>query len=418
MELKGKIKFFEEETEIIYPEDFNLCKKKISEMIGLNEEEMLEKISLYYNDEDGDKVIINEKIDYDLFINYLKENKKDLISLVIELKEQSENLANKISKAILDYKEKHSEEINLIKKGLESNEENMNKINNDEINNNVINNNEINNEIIDNDKINIIKEEKKDNMNQINIYDILDYDFDELNEISDEFKINNYNDNHNKINDNEKNENDIDNIKLDNDLSKNINMENHHSITYQETCKFCKANPLYDVFYFCTKCNYIMCSKCEKEKGSLDSHPLFKIQTIKQYMNSNIKLEKNIINHFKEYKDVIKGVFTSFTDIIQKKKNDNKNNNENDNANDNKNKNNYNKTNDLKNKVGNNNNNIYLKPNFNDRDNSNKDENNYKALAQELINNYKLDGVSEEKLEEALKLTNGDVNEALQSLFI
>ena len=158
MDLKGKIKFFEDEIEVIYPEDFNLCKKKISEMIGLNEEEMLEKISVYYNDEDGDKVIINEKIDYDLFINYLKENKKDLISLVIELKEQSENLANKISKAILDYKEKHSEEINLIKKELESNEENMNKINNDETDNNVINNNEINNEIIDNDKINIIKE--------------------------------------------------------------------------------------------------------------------------------------------------------------------------------------------------------------------------------------------------------------------
>jgi len=411
MELKGKIKFFEDEIEIIYPEDFNLCIKKISEMIGLNEEEMLEKISVYYNDEDGDKVIINEKIDYDLFINYLKENKKDLISLVIELKEQSENLVNKISKEILDYKEKHSEEINIIKKELESNEENVNKINNDKINNN-----EINNDKKDSDNINIIKEEKKDNMNKINNYDILDYDFDELNEISDENKINNYNDNHNKINDNEKNENDIDNIKLDNDLSKNINMENHHSIIYRETCKFCKAYPLYDVFYFCTKCNYIMCSKCEKEKGSLDSHPLFKIQTREQYMNSNIKLEKNIINHFKEYKDVIKGVFTSLTDIIQKKKNDNKNNNENDNANDNK--NNYNKTNDLKNKVGNNNNNINLKPNANDRDNSNKDENNYKALAQELINNYKLDGVSEEKLEEALKLTNGDINEALQSLFI
>ena len=351
-----------------------------------------------------------------MFINYLKEYKKDLISLVIELKEQSENLANKISKAILDYKEKHSEEINLIKKELESNEENMNKINNDEIDNNVINNNEINNEIIDNDKINIIKEEKKDNINQINIYDILDYDFDELNEISDEFKINNYNDNHNKINDNEKNENDIDNIKLDNDVSKKINVEKEHSITYPETCKFCNANPLYDVFYFCTKCNYIMCSKCEKKKGSLDSHPLFKIQTRDQYMNSDIKLEKNIINHIKGYGDVIKGVFTSFSDIIQKKKNDNKINNENDNTNTNK--NNYNKNIDSKNNVNNNNNNnIYLKPNDNDRNNSIKDDNNYKALAQELKFNYNLDNISDEKVEEALKLTNGDINKALQSLF-
>ena len=28
MEYKGKIKFFEDETEVLYPEDFNLCKKK------------------------------------------------------------------------------------------------------------------------------------------------------------------------------------------------------------------------------------------------------------------------------------------------------------------------------------------------------------------------------------------------------
>ena len=395
MEYKGKIKFFEDETEVLYPEDFNLCIKKISEMIGLEEEEMLEKISLYYNDEEGDKVILNEKDDYEMFINYLKENKKNLVTLVIEIKEQSENLVNKISKEFIDYKEKHSEEINNLNKNeLENNEEIINKINNIDINNDKINNDKIN--------INKNKEEKKDNMNQIN-YDILDYDYDELNEIL----INNNNNNHNKIN-----ANDIDNIKNDNDFAKKNDVKSNHSISYPETCKFCKANPLYDIFYFCTKCNYVMCSNCEKEKGTLDIHPIFKIQTLDQYMNSDLKLEKNIVNHLKGYGDVLKGVVTSITDIFQNKKNDD--NNENNNIN----RNNYNKNPYLNNKDNKNNNNININLKNNNDNNKIEDKNNYIALAQEIKSNYALDNISLEKVEEALKLNNGDIIKALQSLFI
>ena len=152
-----------------------------------------------------------------------------------------------------------------------------------------------------------------------------------------------------------------------------------------------------------------MCSKCEKEKGTLDIHPIFKIQTLDQYMNSDLKLEKNIVNHLKGYGDVLKGVATSITDIFQNKKNDD--NNENNNIN----KNNYNKNPDLNNK---NNNNININLKNNNDNNKIEDKNNYTALAQEIKSNYALDNISLEKVEEALKLNNGDIIKALQSLFI
>ena len=69
MEYRGKIKFYEEEMDVPFPEDFNLCKKKIGEMVGLPENELLQKISLYYNDEDNDKILLTEESDYKIFFN-------------------------------------------------------------------------------------------------------------------------------------------------------------------------------------------------------------------------------------------------------------------------------------------------------------------------------------------------------------
>ena len=69
MEHRGKIKFYEEEMDVLFPEDFNLCKKKIGEIVGLPENELLQKISLYYNDEDNDKILLTEENDYKIFFN-------------------------------------------------------------------------------------------------------------------------------------------------------------------------------------------------------------------------------------------------------------------------------------------------------------------------------------------------------------
>ena len=44
---KYEIKFYEETMDILFPEYFNLCIKKLGEMIGLTESEVLKKIVLW-----------------------------------------------------------------------------------------------------------------------------------------------------------------------------------------------------------------------------------------------------------------------------------------------------------------------------------------------------------------------------------
>ena len=334
MEYRGKIKFYEEEMDVPFPEDFNLCKKKIGEMVGLPENELLQKISLYYNDEDNDKILLTEESDYKIFFNYLKENnpEKGTSTMFIELKENSEILVKKISQEMNVYKEKYSKEINLDKK----NEEN-----------------------IDNNSLDKMIEEKliiKDNDEDIN------------NKIPE----NNHMEEIININENENKE-----IPQNN----NINKE-EHEIKYEETCQYCKTKPLYDVFYYCLQCNIIMCSNCELEFGKKHSHPFSKIQTYDQYMNSHINLRGNINNAFQNIGGGLKNILGNLNNIFN-----NRNNNRNNNVNNNMN------------------------------NNMNNNQKNYKDLAQNMKNEYELNNLPDEKIEEALIIANGDFNKAFEYLF-
>ena len=348
MECKGRIKFYDEEMNVQFPEDFNLCKKKIGEMIGLSGDELLKQINLYYNDEDGDKILLTEDNDYKIFFNFLKENdvKKGTSTLIIELKENSEILVKKISQEMSVYKEKHSEEI---KNEVDINEDIMNQIENENL-------------VIKNNK-------NEDNNNNI---------FNENDNQEEEEK------NNEKENNNENNLN-----KQDNEKDNNINQENQR-IIYEETCKYCNAKPLYDVFYYCLQCNIKMCSKCELEYGKKHSHPFLKIQTYDQYMHSFINLrndlKKNVNNAVNQYGGVIQNILGNLGNFFK----DNLRNNNN---------------------IGNSNN------NRNNTNTNNQNEKKYKDLARKMKNEFALDGIPFEKIEEALINSNGDFNKAFEYLF-
>ena len=339
MEYKGRIKFYDEEMDVQFPEDFNLCKKKIGEMIGLSEDELLNHIKLFYNDEDGDKISVTEDNDYKLFIKFSKENggQNDVLTLIIELKEKSEILVKKISQEMSIYKEKNSEEI---KNEIEMDEDLMNQIEDEKL---------------------IIKNIKK----------------------------NNEEDNNNKIPENNKIEEENNNIgdENKNDMNpqnNNINQENRDKdkIIYQETCEYCKANPLYDVFYFCLKCNIKMCSKCELERGTKHSHPFLKIQTYDQYMNSLINFRGDVNNFFQNYGGRIQNFLGNLNNFLPLKNINNNSNNDNRNNNNNENK---------------------------------KD---YKDLIQKMKDEFDLnDIIPNEKIEEALIKSNGDIYKAFAYLF-
>ena len=166
MEYKGKIKFYEETIDISFPKDFNLLMKKISEIVKLSQDEILNKIMLYYNDEDGDKVIITGDADYEIFINnFIKENenKKENIILHLELNE-----VKKISQEIINYKENILNEEKIDNKDESNNEQDLNASPN-------IEQNEDSKSIIlapYNSYVslnNSIKEEDDDDMKEINI---------------------------------------------------------------------------------------------------------------------------------------------------------------------------------------------------------------------------------------------------------
>ena len=338
MEHKGKIKFYEETMDVLFPEDFNLCVKKLGEMIGLPEDEVLKKINLYYNDEDEDKVVLSGDADYEIFINYVKENenKKEKITLNLELKENSEVLVKKMSKDFSNYKQKFSNEVNIENKdSMEIKEEFNNIINEDNKNNDNDNNNDIKNNI-DNNKDDF--EENQNENNNINNNNII-----------------------------------IDEKKTNNEVipPPEINDLNEPAFTYPETCYNCKANPLYDIFYYCTLCNQRICSKCELVLGPQHPHPIYKIQTFDQYMNSDIKIEAKFWKGVKDFAGNAKEYIGILNNIV------------------------------------NNNNNI----------NNNINNNDYKEKIKKMRNENDLSNITDEQIKEALKKANGDTEKAIGFIF-
>lgn len=215
-EMKGKIKFYGDEVEVLFPKTFDEFKVRLGEMLGLTED-FLPNIKLTYPGDSNNKVEINNSEDYDNFNKYLNE-KKESITLDVEVKDESNINIKKVSSSILEYKEKRSSE-------------NFN-INNEVKEEKVIkekNSLELSDEINPNDIKDKSKEEKKENednninniSNEINNINNEDKnDNNKLNKDSDKNEINNIN---NNISINiEKN---VEDKKEENNLNKNDKSE-------------------------------------------------------------------------------------------------------------------------------------------------------------------------------------------------
>ena len=106
--------------------------KKVGEIVGLSQDEILNKMMLYYNDEEGDKVIISGDADYEIFINYyIKENNTEKESIILH---SELNEVKKISQKIINYKENISNEEKIDNKDESNNENDLNEFPNIEQN--------------------------------------------------------------------------------------------------------------------------------------------------------------------------------------------------------------------------------------------------------------------------------------------
>ncbi len=171
-ELKGILKYYDDEIEVLFPNDFETFQIKLGEMLNLNEN-IFNNVNLFFKDKNGNNAKITNLQDYESFIKNIKE-RKDLVILTVEIIDQSESYNKKLSNSKASFKERiNFQNINNFNKNLNnnynynnnSNNNYNNKSNNNNINNINYNNNPSNS---NNNKSNNNKNPYNNNNNQIN----------------------------------------------------------------------------------------------------------------------------------------------------------------------------------------------------------------------------------------------------------
>ena len=349
-EYKGKIKFYDDEIEVLFPVDFNVFKTKLAEMLDLTEDFLI-NVNLSYNDEKGDKNEIKNLDDYKFFIKNLKE-RNDLVILLVEIKDESNFNIKNMSNSIISYKEKNnsnSQELRSenINNNISMNENYQKNKNFNNINRNLYNNN-INNNLYNNNQMN-------------NLY---------RNNINNKY-------NENQINNLQEIPNNNPNIRnqIDNHLFQNNNQQ-ISNFNCPFPCFFCGNSPILEVVYYCPNCKNVFCKRCELKEGPRHNHSYYQIKNNSQYnylhLNEKIKL-KNLISGFE---NKVQGVYNNVANFFI----DNNN---------------------LNNDINNNRNNIQT-------------ENNKELyLIKAARNSYDLRNVSDLQLKEALRKTNGNIDNAI-----
>ena len=299
----GKLKFYNEELEVSFPIYFASLRMKLSEMLDL-EDDSLKYCKLFYKDDKQDKKEIKNNEDYSNFIKYIKEN-KEIVTLEVEAREDSNIDISNCSQSILSFKEKIKQE---------------NTINN----NNIINNNS--------------------NINNNNI-----------------IRDNNQQSNNNMIN----------------------NLSNGQNLAYPESCYFCKVSPLYKIMYYCKDCKICFCFGCELKYGYCHPHSYCKIQNTYQYEYLQIGKESRFEKMVDHVGNKMGDAYNSFMSFIRGFRNKGNN-------------------------ANNNNNNFY-----NAGNNNISQPSQYSQLIAMARSQYDLTNISDQKIEDALKQCNGDIESAI-----
>lgn len=103
-EVKSKIKFYETEIEVTLPLEYDSFKVKLGQILG--QENDFSNLKLVYKGEPEAKIEITNAEDYQNFVKYIQE-KKQTLSLEIEVKEDANIDKSNVSKNILAYAQKN-----------------------------------------------------------------------------------------------------------------------------------------------------------------------------------------------------------------------------------------------------------------------------------------------------------------------
>ena len=381
-EILAYIKFYSEIKKIIITPSFEEFKKKICNVLQINEN-VFNSLKLSYKDDDGDTISVSSEEDYNILLNQIKNKEVDIIN--IETDENANIDIDACSHSLVKFHEKIDEGETVEEE--KNNKNNLNIISiqqfeiSQECNDNKNNVKEINNII--NNKNNLIID---DNKNELISEDFKNEDDNNNNNI-------NYIHNFNNIN----NQNNINNNLNNNNLNLNINKQMQMVFPYN--CNLCNEYPIVKVFYYCPVCCIPLCQKCEEKLGINHRHSILKIQTQQQFDDLNSKIngisKENNNNQKKENnanQSTIQMIANNFTTNISTIKD----------------------TiigtifGDDRNSGNNNNNNINRGLNNNNQQMPQK-----MSLLQLARAQYDLNGISDNQLQEAIEKTNGNIDEAI-----
>ena len=374
-EINGYVQFYNEIKKIILPRTFDEFQEKLKKMLQI-ESDLISSLIISYRDEDNDKVMVNSGEDYLILLEQIKNKQANII--IVEKDENANIDIDNCSQSLINFKEKNEKNneannnLNIVSNQQFEINKQENKI--EKINIDIKNNNDINN----NDKNNINNFEEKNKVLEINnnkeFYNNIDNN---LNDSNSEEEIMSPYLQKEKEQKNEMNNN-INIINKINDINANANVNlNQTYLVFNIACSLCNQFPIIKILYYCPTCSVYICPECENKPDINHRHSILKIQTQQQYSDLMEKINNSRNGNLENNQSNLAKIKDNIKDSV-------------------------------------------LKIFGNNKEEVNIPQQNLTSqmsIIQIARAQYGLEGISDEQLQDAIRKTNGNIENAIPLLF-
>ena len=375
-EINGYIQFYNEIKKIILPRTFGEFQEKLKKMLQI-ESDLISSLIISYRDDDNDKVMVNSEEDYLILLEQIKNKQANII--IVEKDENANIDIDNCSQSLINFKEKNEKNneannnLNIVSNQQFEINKQENKI--EKLNIDIKNNNDINNS----DKNNINNFEEKNNELEINnnkeFYNNIDNN---LNDSNSEEEIMSPYLQKEKEQKNELNNNNINIINQINDINANANVNlNQTYLVFNIACGLCNQFPIIKILYYCPTCSVYICPECENKPDINHRHSILKIQTQQQYSDLMEKINNSRNGNLENNQSNLAKIKDNIKDSVLKI-------------------------------FGNNKEEVNIpQPNLASQ----------MSIIQIARAQYGLEGISDEQLQDAIRKTNGNIENAIPLLF-
>ena len=375
-EINGYVQFYNEIKKIILPRTFDEFQEKLKKMLQI-ESDLISSLIISYRDDDNDKVMVNSEEDYLILLEQIKNKQANII--IVEKDENANIDIDNCSQSLINFKEKNEKNneannnLNIVSNQQFEINKQENKI--EKLNIDIKNNNDINNS----DKNNINNFEEKNNELEINnnkeFYNNIDNN---LNDSNSEEEIMSPYLQKEKEQKNELNNNNINIINQINDINANANVNlNQTYLVFNIACGLCNQFPIIKILYYCPTCSVYICPECENKPDINHRHSILKIQTQQQYSDLMEKINNSRNGNLENNQSNLAKIKDNIKDSVLKI-------------------------------FGNNKEEVNIpQPNLASQ----------MSIIQIARAQYGLEGISDEQLQDAIRKTNGNIENAIPLLF-